>query len=542
MKNDDLFTKEIIKNALQSIADEMFVAMRNTAMSPIIYEVLDMGTGVTDGKGNLASSGSGIPALIGVLDRAVKKIIELHPGDGEIEPGDVFITNDPYTGGVTHLNDAVIAMPVFFEGEIISWTANSAHWNDVGGSTPGSISTESTEIFQEGLQLPAVKLISRGEIVKPVFQIMRANTRLPDFMEGDMWAGIAAVRNGAESLVKLAGKYGRALFQVSLDEFMDEAEKISLAALKKSQHGTFTLSEPQDNGGIYNVAITINESQCIVDLRDNPEQDKGPCNLSADGAAIAAQMVFKSLTDHGGLLNGGTFRPLTLLTKPGTVFDAQRPAAQGFYYENLIRLHDLLLRCLAPHFKEIIPAGSFASVCSTVITGKNPDTGKSFILTEPQIGGWGAGPGRDGNHAIFSGLHGETYNCPVEVSESRYGVYIDRLELNDEAGGDGEFIGGRGIRLDYRIRTDNTLLQCGFSRSKVAPWGVDGGANGTTNYILVYRKNGETERHSLVSDLRVNEGDVVSVRTGCGGGYGDPKKRSEANRKLDAKNGFKLNA
>jgi N-methylhydantoinase B len=162
----DRITLEIIQSSLQAISDEMFAAFRKTAMSAIIYEVLDMGTAITDGEGNLGSSGAGIPAFVGVLDKAVKRIIEVNDEPGEIRPGDIFVTNDPFYGGVTHLNDVVLAMPIFAGDELIAWTANIAHWNDVGGMVPGSISNEAKEIFQEGLRLPAVKLISEGTPIK----------------------------------------------------------------------------------------------------------------------------------------------------------------------------------------------------------------------------------------------------------------------------------------------------------------------------------------------------------------------------------------
>ena len=162
----DLFTQEIIKDALVAVGYEMFDAMIRTSMSPIIYEVLDMGTGITDAEGEIASSGAGIPAFVGVLDKAVKRILEEHCEPGDIEPGDIFITNDPHSGGVTHLNDVVLAMPVFADGDIVAWTANIAHWNDVGGMVPGSFSTDATEIFQEGLRLASVKLISKGKPIR----------------------------------------------------------------------------------------------------------------------------------------------------------------------------------------------------------------------------------------------------------------------------------------------------------------------------------------------------------------------------------------
>src|SRR5487761_512814 len=175
----DPITLEIIQNSLQSISDEMFAAFRKTAMSAIIYEVLDMGTCITDGDGNLASSGADIPAFVGVLDKAVRRIIEVNDGPDEIRPGDIFATNDPFYGGVTHLNDVVLAMPVCADGRRVAWTANIAHWNDVGGMVPGSISNEAREIFQEGLRQPAVKLVSEGTPIKPVMEIMKCNSRLP---------------------------------------------------------------------------------------------------------------------------------------------------------------------------------------------------------------------------------------------------------------------------------------------------------------------------------------------------------------------------
>ena len=208
MSNDPI-TLEIIQNSLQAAADEMFAAMRKTAMSSIIYEVLDMGTGITDAEGRIASSGAGIPAFVGVLDKSVRFILSRHD---DIRPGDVFITNDPWHGGVTHPNDLVLAMPVFSGSRLIAWAANIAHNSDVGGMTPGSVSGEATEIFQEGLRLPAVKLIREGVTDQAVMDIIMCNSRMRDFLLGDVWAAIASVRLGARRLEDLASKYGVDIF------------------------------------------------------------------------------------------------------------------------------------------------------------------------------------------------------------------------------------------------------------------------------------------------------------------------------------------
>ena len=533
----DPITLEIIQSSLQAASDEMFAAMRRTAMSAIIYEVLDMGTGITDAEGRLASSGAGIPAFVGVLDKAVQRILELHDAQ-EIRDGDIFATNDPYYGGVTHLNDVVLAMPVFAGGELVAWTANIAHWNDVGGMVPGSISNDAKEIYQEGLRLPAIKLVDRGDPIESVMRIMQANSRLPDFLQGDMWAGIAAVRIGTRRLQELVAKYGRETFVAAVEHFMDYGEQVSLRALEQLPKGRYTLEEEQDSGAVYRVAVEISDDAFVVDLRENPDQDEGPNNAGRDGAMVAAQMVFKSLTDPYGVANGGSFRPLRLLTRPGSVFDAQEPAAFAVYYEVEIRLYDLIWRCLAPVLGGVLPAGHFASICGTFIGGPHPDTGRHFTIVEPQVGGWGGSARGDGNSAIFSGFHGETFNCPAEVAETRYGLYVDRMALNDAPGGEGEHRGGRGIVLEYRVRNDGCFFTCAYTRNRHLPWAVEGGLEGSSNVAEVIRADGTREEYAVVTGLTVNDGDVIRVRTGNGGGYGDPRRRDPAAVAADVKNGF----
>jgi N-methylhydantoinase B len=533
----DPITLEIIQTSLQAASDEMFAAMRRTAMSAIIYEVLDMGTGITDARGQLASSGAGIPAFIGVLDKAVRRILELNAAE-DIREGDIFATNDPYYGGVTHLNDVVLAMPVFAEGELVAWTANIAHWNDVGGMVPGSISNEAREIFQEGLRLPGVKLVDQGLPIDSVMRIMEVNSRLPDFLKGDMWAGIAAVRIGARRLQDLVAKYGKDTFVAAMEHFMDYGEQVSLAALERLPKGRFTLAEEQDSGTVYHVAVEITDDAFVVDLRDNPDQDEGPNNAGRDGSMVAAQMVFKSLTDPYGVANGGSFRPLQLLTRPGSVFDAREPAAFAVYYEVEVRLYDLIWRCLAPALGGLLPAGHFASICGTFIGGPHPDTGRHFTIVEPQVGGWGGSVRGDGNSAIFSGFHGETYNCPAEVAETRYGLYVDRMSLNEAPGGEGAHRGGRGIVVEYRVRNDGCFFTCAYTRNKHLPWAVDGGREGSPNVAEIIRTDGTVEEYAVVTALTVNEGDVIRIHTGTGGGYGDPRRREADAIAADVKNGL----
>ena len=534
----DPITIEIIQNSLQAAADEMFGALRRTAMSAIIYEVLDMGTGITDKNGELAGSGAGIPAFVGVLDKTVKRVIEKFDHPGDVEPADIFITNDPYTGGVTHLNDVILVMPVFANDEIVAWTANIAHWNDVGGMVPGSMSTDATEIFQEGMILSAVKLISRGQPIQSVFDILTSNCRMPDFLTGDLWAGVASVRVGERRVLEIVNKYGKDVFLHAVEEYLDYGEQVTLAALGRLPKGKYHLVEEQDQGPDYVVTVEITDDEFIVDLRDNPDQDPGPFNMSRDEAVVACQIAFKGIVSPERLSNGGTFRPLKVLTRHGSVFDPIHPAAQGIYYEITIRLHDLIWRCLAEQLPDLLPAGGFASVCGTLFGGTHPDTGRAYAVIEPELGGWGGSPTSDGNPGQFSGLHGETYNCPAEVAEARYGVTVDYLSFHDEDGGAGFHRGGKGVRIDYRIKSDNAWLTVAYTRSRVPPWPLKGGQQGSANHVLIVRANGETERYSVVSGLTLNTDDVIRVMTATGAGWGDPLERPLDLVKQDLKDGY----
>ena len=532
----DQITLEIIQEGLQATSDEMFAAYRKTAMSAIIYEVLDMGTGITDAAGSLAASGAGIPAFVGVLDKAVARVIEVN-GIDAVHPGDCFVTNDPYYGGVTHLNDVVLCLPVFAGERLIAWTATIAHFNDVGGMVPGSISGDATQIFQEGLRLPAIKLIDRGEPISSVLEIMYVNSRLPDFLEGDLWAGIAAVRLGEKRLVEMAEKYGLELFLSAVEAYMDFGERTVRHALAGLPKGRFSLSEEQDDGRIFSATIEVADDRFVVDLRDNPPQDTGPNNAVRDGMIVAAQMLLMNVADIG-VANAGSLRPLQVLTTPGTVCDAQEPAAMAIYYEIEMRFYDVMLRCLAPHMGRRLPAGGFSSICGTFIGGPHPDTGRHFTIVEPQIGGWGGSALRDGNSAMFSPFHGDTFNCPAEVAESRYGLFVDQLAFNEGPGGEGEHRGGNGIVLDYRVRGDDCFITVSYTRYKHLPWPLEGGHEGSPNFVEVFRADGGHEEFAVVTALTVNEGDVIRIHTGNGAGYGDPRDRARELVQADLRDGL----
>jgi N-methylhydantoinase B len=517
----DPFAIDVIQQALAAAADEMFAILRKTSMSPIIYEVLDVGTGITDAEGNLVSSGAGIPGFVGVLDKSVRRLIELVPST-DIAAGDIFVTNDPYYGGVTHLNDVVLAMPIFADGALIAWAANIGHWNDVGGSTPGSMALDARDIHAEGLRLPAIKLFEAGRPIQSVLRIMMVNSRLPEFLLGDLWAAVASVRRGAERIERLAATYGLETFQTALADYYDYAERQTRAGLACLPKGRLTLEEAMDDGSTWRAAIDVADDAFVVDLRAAPDQRPDPLNTSRDGALIAAQLIFKAATAPDTVCNAGSFRPLRLLTRPGSIFDPREPAPQGYYFEVRARLSDMLWHGLAKAMPERFPAGHFGSICGTVITGRHPDTGRRFAMVEPQMGGWGASAMRDGNSAMFSSGHGETFNCPVEIAEARYGFAYRRMSLNDEPGGEGRRRGGRGLVKEFAIGGTEAEISVGYSRHRRPVWGLAGGAPGTTNRAEIDRRDGAREVHGLASGLPLAPGDVVRIVTAQGGGWGTP--------------------
>lgn len=511
------FTLSVIQAGLNAAADEMFTVLRKTAMSPIIYEVLDVGTGITDGDGNLLSSGAGIPTFVGVLDKAVKAIVARH-GD-EIADGDIFITNDPNYGGVTHLSDVVIAQPVFHQGRRVAWSASIAHWGDIGGKVPGSMATDVSEIFAEGLRLPAVRLFERNTLIESVFEIIRVNSRLPEFVTGDLWAQVAAGRTAAGCILDIHDSYGPDAVEAAVADSFETGHARAIAGLKALPKGRFTFSERQDDGSLWNAEIDISEDRFTVDLRDNPDQYASPYNTSHDGATISCQMLFKALCDPARFANAGSFRPLCVLTRANTIFHAGPTAPHGYYFETRIRLFDLLWQCISRANPDLLPAGSFSSIFGTVITGRHPDTGRSFAMVEPQMGGWGATSRRNGMSAMFSTSHGDTYNCPVEICEARYGIDVDCKSLIDRPETGGRFAGGHGVAVQYGLRTA-AQLSVGYTRARVPVWSKSGCQPGGTNSMTVHRTNGATERHQFVSGLELAAGDRVRLETANGGNSG----------------------
>lgn len=540
----DVFTLEIVKDSLLAISDEMFETLARTSMSPIIYEVLDYASGITDRDGNLLTQGNGVAGFIGMLSHMVEYTIQTFKHKN-LHPGDVIIINDPYVGGGSHLSDVGLVMPIFVEGEIVAFVANKAHWTEVGGKDPGSFSNDATEVYQEGLQFPCIKLIDKGVVNEPLLEMIKANVRMPDLSIGDLWAQIAALKTGHKRIEELCNRYNKQVVLQSIERLLDQGEILAREEMKKLPKGTFEAVDYIDDDGFGNgpfhvkVKVTITDDQFICDFRGSHVQVPGPINCSYSALVTAVRVVFLSMTNAGDVVNDGIFRPLEVIVDKGSVLSAERPAPTSIYWESDAFGGDLVWKALAPHMKDRLGAGHFLSVCAVTLSGTRPDTEEPFLIVEPSVGGWGAANKQDGARGQFCIGDGETYNVPIEIAETNYGVMVEEYALRNDGAGAGEFIGGSGVIRSYKALSDNQQISVTFGRNKFLPWGVNGGKEGSANEFFVEKVDGTVEGpFSIYARYPLETGDVVKLCTGTGGGYGNPLHRSIEKIQSDVRNGY----
>ncbi|WP_437692077.1 hydantoinase B/oxoprolinase family protein [Sorangium sp. So ce176] len=532
----DPFTLEIIKNELIAAGDEMFYALQRTAMSPIIYEVLDYAAGLTDARGDLLTQGNGVADFIGALSFAVAHVLDRF-GRERLASGDIVILNDPYAGGGTHLSDVALIMPIFHDGELVAFAVDKAHWTEVGGKDPGSWTTDATDVFQEGLQFPGIKLFEAGKPDEGLLELIRANVRTPDATLGDLYACVGALRVGERALHGILRKFGKGTVLCAMKELLGEGERRARLELQRLPRGTYEATDFIDDDGIGNgpfevrVKVTIDDS-FLCDFTGTSAQVPGPINCGRTSLHSAVRQAWKAITDPLLPTNEGVFRPVQVVCPPGTIFTADRPAPVSTYWETMQYATDLVWKALAHLAPRRLTAGHFLSVCGTIVHGIHPDDGTPYLLVEPQAGGWGAGADKDGESGLVCAGDGETYMIPVEICETRYGLRVEQYALDIVDGGAGERRGGRGLVRDYRITSAWATVTATFGRHRFPPWGLNGGQQGSPNYLeFVHEDGGRTAMGKCARHL-LKRGELCRLHTGTGGGYGDPARRSRA-RVLD---------
>ncbi|HEV8340266.1 MAG TPA: hydantoinase B/oxoprolinase family protein [bacterium] len=534
-------TAEIIKGKLLATADEMGIVLARTSMSPVIYEVLDFACGVTDAAGQLVAQTNGITLFTGTFGLQVQSMLRKFAG--QILPGDVYMTNDPYGGG-THTADIALIKPIFWDGALIAFAIAVAHWSEVGGKVAGSLSPDSTEIYQEGMQFPGIRVCRNDEVVADVLDLVAANVRLPKNSLGDLNAGLAAVRICDARVQEICAKYGADRLLATFDGILEQGEQLARQAIRLVPNGVYVAEDYIDGDGIRDdqipirVTVTVKDEAIAVDFTGCALQAPGPINCTYSATLSATKTILKAITEPTAPSNDGWFRPLTVTIPPGTVFSAVKPAPVGWYYEGSAYVSELVWKALAPAASHRLTAGSYVSLCATYLCGRHPRTGELFVHIEPHNGGWGAGPDKDGESGLIATTDGDTYNYPVELVENKFPLRVERYGFNVEDGvGAGRFRGGYGLVRIYEILAEDAFCYASIGRSIERPWGVAGGLPGSTNYLEILSGR-RRRRGARLPHTTLKPGDRVRIVTGGGGGFGPPEERDPDRVRQDVEDGL----
>jgi N-methylhydantoinase B len=544
----DPITLEVIRNRMIAASRDIRRTIERAAYSPILYEVVDFSCGILDSDANLIAETPGLPIFLANLGYAVESTYSTI-GRKNLNPGDVILCNDPYNGGGTHCPDLTVVCPAFYDGEIRGWAAFRGHTVDMGGIYPGGWYSNTTEVYQEGFRLPPVKLMVQGKPNDDVFRLIKANTRVPDAVLGDIRAMIAAVRKASQRFCEIIDTYGLDVTLAAIQEILDQGEKMARAAVRRIPNGTYKAEalldgdgnddEPLDEKVWVRITITVEDDEMTMDFTGTDSQCRGPMNVPEPSSISSARYGFKIITTPDLPSNEGFFRPLSIVIPEGSLLKPKFPAACAMWPAPTTTIPDLILKALASATPDKVRAGHFGDSMANFIYGIDPRTNRYYVCAEGDAGGYGGKPFEDGEHAFFSMDLGDTYNVPVEVAEVRYPWRVERFVLRQDSGGPGRFRGGLGVIRDYRIIGHKAGMTVTTDRVQYTPpWGLFGGKPGKSNITVVYRNDGKQEKWRKISNLPLDKNEVVSFQTGGGGGYGSPLERKPELVLDDVINGY----
>jgi N-methylhydantoinase B len=516
---------ELIKNALDTIVDEMAIALVRTAYSNNLKNAMDMSCALCDAEGRLIAQGLTLPLHLGSIPDAMARVRQKFAG--RTNPGDVFILNDPFEGG-THLPDFYIFKPIFLDGALVGWSASIGHQLDVGGKTPGGNGCDATEIFQEGLRIPAVKLYAAGEPVDAVFEMIDRNVRVPRQVLGDVRSQVAACLTGEKGYLKLIAQHGAARFQACTTTLLAQAERLARTAISRMPDGTYEFTDWLDDDGIdpdpipLTVALTVAGDRMIADFTGSAPQVRGGINSPLPFTKSAVYATVRHLIGGDPPNNEGYFRPIDVIAPPGTIVNPVMPAAVAARGLTGFRLANALFGALA----QIAPDRVFACEVggdTGVSFGGYDRERRPFVFLEFLFGSWGGRPARDGVDACSSSVVNFSNN-PIEVIESEYPLLIERYGYVPDSGGAGKHRGGLAVERQYRFLEATGTLQLRTDRRRHLPYGLAGGRPGTPSDNVL---NPDGERRQLPSKctLEIRQGDVFRHLLAGAGGWGDPLER-----------------
>ncbi len=540
----DPATLEIVRGALIACSNEMGTVLSRTAYNPMVFEVQDFCVGLIDPKGQLiAQNSGGLPIFLADMGVAVLDGIKKF-GLGGFEPGDAIAMNAPYVCG-QHLNNVVVYTPCFVDGELVAFPAVRAHWLDVGGRRVGFGSVETTEIYEEGLQLRSIKAYRAGKLDENIWQIIADNVRFPESCLGDLRAQLAACRLGERRLTELFQRYGKETIRACIEEMWNQSEKLVRVAVRDIPDGVYTAESFLDNDGQdlnkpvpVRVVVRVHGDEMTVDFSGVADQVKGPINCGPSGGIAAARVAFKALTLPSHPVDEGCFRLLKVILPPGKFLSAQPPAALGLWSIPLPTVIDTVLAAFASAVPEKIPAAHKGEMGGFALYGTNEATGQRYVCLNMMGGGWGGRPKADGPSGAVSICQGDVRNTPIELLECRYPLFFEKFSLREDSGGAGRFRGGLGVEISVRSEY-LAAVNFNLERTLCAPWGLWGGKPGVVCEARV-QKDSESNFVSVKKITRypVTPQDRVIFLTAGGGGWGDPLERDPELVAHDVREGY----
>ena len=536
----DPVSLDVLRHRLEGIAGEMQATLLKCAFSAIVKEGMDASACLLTSTGDMLAQSEAIPLHLGALVPAVAGILAVYPAD-EMHAGDLYLANDPYAGG-THLPDFTLLAPVVTDGEVIALAAAMMHHQDVGGMRAGSVPPDATEIFQEGLRLPPVRLVRRGVYDEGLYRVLLANTRTPEAMRGDLAAQHAAVSAAAARVAELVPAQGPGLLRHQFGQLLDRSERMVRAAIARVPDGYYTATDHLDDDGItvgspvvVAVGITVRGDAMDVDFTGSAAQVSGAINSVASGALAATYFAVLGLSPSTVAANGGVMRPVTLTLPQASVVNASAPAAVNGRMATVKVCTAVLLQAMANAFPERLPAANAGMSAVLVFGGRWPD-GRAFVCSEIIAGGSGATPDADGVDGISTDI-GNAMNLPAEALELAAPVRLLASQVRVDSGGPGRFRGGLGVRRTYVALADNISVTHRSGRFTSAPAGLAGGGSGAMSAAAIWRVDDSVEQLTSKFTVVLQVGDRLVVETCGGSGHGPSDARAPEARARDLRDG-----
>ena len=538
MSEIDPITREIMQNALSSAADEMAMALYRTAYSTIVRDCLDYSTSLCNADGEMIAQGVTIPLHLGSVPFAMETLFKKFEQD--MEPGDVFILNDPFDGGM-HIPDIFIIKPIFWEDQRIAFAVSTAHHLDMGGRLPGSSACDNTEIFQDGFRIPWLKLYHRGEPDEAIFTLLRANVRVPHMTVGDVRAQLSACHIGERAIHNLIRRYGLETFTACAADLIDYTERLVRTEIAGWPDSSHTFTDYMDSDGVggprvrLQVTVTVAGDTLTADFTGTDSQVRGAINNTLSFTASVVALCVRSVLREDIPNTAGIFKPLKIIAPAGTVVNGVMPAASSMRGITGFRLVDTIFGALAGLLPDrVLAAGEGGN--TLVIIGGQRENRVPYVYYELMSGTWGARPDRDGNDGLCNPANVAS-NIPIEQAECEYPVHVERYGLVQDSGGAGKFRGGLGIEREWRLLVGEAHLAIRSDRRDHLPYGLYGGqpATGSINVLHHTDENQEVLPTMISTSMTADE--RIYHRQAGGGGWGESILRSPDAVARDVKNG-----